>query len=137
VYYLFKDDRWYPRFSPELGWAAFAALLAVLLAVAVGLWTTVWQVKYRDVRFGLRYVTRFWFYLSPVIYPVSQIPPEHRWLLYANPMAPIVETFKWGVLGIGDFYGWPLVSACVVIAVVMTGGVWYFNQSEALSVDKM
>ena len=104
-YYLYKDHRWYLAFGP--GWlvAFLAAFGAVLLATAVGLFTSVWQVRHKEVRYGLRYFTRFWMYVTPVIYPMSQVPPHLRWVIYLNPMAALVETFKWGLLGVGTRSG--------------------------------
>lgn len=137
IYYFFKEGNWYLQISPRLFLGFGAVLLAVLLAIAVGLWTSVWQAKFSDTRMTLRYVTRFWFYATPVIYPMSQIPPEHSWLMYANPMAPIVETFKWATLGVGGFYGGPMLASCTITAVVFAGGLWYFGRAEAASVDNL
>lgn len=137
VYYLFKDHVWYLRFGPQLLVAPFVVVLSLVLAIAIGLWTSVWQLRFREMRYTLRYVTRFWSYLTPVIYPMSQVPPEHRWIIYANPMAPIVETFKWSVLGIGTFPALPLLSSVVVTVVVLAAGLWYFSRAEGNSADRM
>lgn len=137
VYYLYADHRWYLAFGP--GWlvAIGAAVGAVLMAVVVGLFTSVWMTRYRDVRFGIRYVTRFWFYLTPVLYPMSQVPPDLQWVIYLNPMAPIVEAYKWGLLGVGQFPLVPLAASLGVMLVVGSAGVWYFSGSEATSVDNL
>jgi lipopolysaccharide transport system permease protein len=137
VYYLIRDGHWYLRFGPRLVVALLAVLLSVALAVALGLWTSIWQVRVREVRFTLRYVLRFWNYLTPVLYPLSQVPQNYHWLLFANPMAPIVETFKWGVLGIGQLQLTAILSGVGVTTVIFAGGLWYFNRSEATSVDKL
>lgn len=137
LYYLAKTGTWYLVISPRLLMAPVAIALAIWFAVGVGLWTSVLQARFRDLRFTLRYVTRFWFYLTPVIYPVSEVPPEYLWMIYVNPMAPIVETFKWATLGVGGFYPIALLSSFAVSTVVFAGGVWYFGQSEAVAVDKL
>ena len=67
VYFRVADDRWYLVVGPGLLWAVAALGLCVLFAISVGLWTSVWAARARDVRFTLRYVLRFWFYLTPVI----------------------------------------------------------------------
>ena len=136
-YYLYKDHRWYLAFGP--GWlvAFLAAFGAVLLATAVGLFTSVWQVRHKEVRYGLRYFTRFWMYVTPVIYPMSQVPPHLRWVIYLNPMAALVETFKWGLLGVGTFPVVPLLSTVLIIPVIMVLGLWYFTNSEAATVDEL
>jgi lipopolysaccharide transport system permease protein len=137
AYYLVVDGRWYLVLGPQLLFGATAIALTVFFTVAVGLWTSVWMAQFPDLKFGLRYVTRFWFYATPVIYPMSQVPPEHRWLLYVNPMAPLVETFKWATLGVGELPVVPLLTSSVVIALVFIGGVWYFGRTEAEAVDEL
>jgi lipopolysaccharide transport system permease protein len=135
LYYLWKDGRWYLTLGPGLLVALAAAMLSVLMAIAVGLWTSVWQVRAREVRFTLRYVLRFWNYLTPVLYPLSQIPPQYHWAVFLNPMAALVEAFKWGIIGEGVLNPQALTSAVVVLALTLASGVWYFNHAEAASID--
>ena len=137
IYYLVTTGRWYLPLGP--GWiiAIGAAFLGIAIAIAVGLFTTVWQTKHKDVRFGLRYFTSFWFYLTPVIYPMSAVPPDRQWVIYLNPMSSVVETFKWGLLGVGQFPVVPLLCSLAMTLVVGVAGVWYFNRSEAASVDDL
>ena len=137
IYYFFKDNVWYLVIGPRLIVGLFAVVLAVLLSIAVGLWTSVWAAKHEDVRLTLRYFTRFWSYATPIIYPMSQIPPEHRWLMWVNPMAPVVETFKWATLGIGAFYPGPLLASCCIIGVILFSGIWYFGRAESDAIDNL
>ena len=136
-YFLATTGRWYLPVGP--GWliAIGAAFLGIAIAIAVGLFTTVWQTRHKDVRFGLRYFTSFWFYLTPVIYPMSAVPPDRQWIIYLNPMSSVVETFKWGLLGVGQLPVGPLLTSLALTIVTGTAGVWYFNKSEAASVDDM
>ena len=137
VYYFITEHHWYLIISPRLLLGAISIVLTLFFTVSVGLWTSVLQSKFEDLKFGLRYITRFWFYVTPVIYPMSQVPPQHRWLVYVNPMAPLVETYKWSVLGVGEFPAVPLITACVVIALVFIGGVWFFGRAEAAAIDNL
>ena len=137
VYYFLHDGHWYLRIGPGLLFALLAALLSVILTIGVGLWTAVWQTRAREVRYTLGYVMRFWNYLTPVMYPLSEIPPKYRWVMFLNPMAPVVETFKWGVLGIGEFNVRALASGIIVVLLTLLSGIWYFNRSEAVAVDRM
>ena len=137
VYFLATEERWYLVVGPGLLWAAAAVCLCVVFAIAVGLWTSVWAARARDVRFTLRYVLRFWFYLTPVIYPLSQVPEQYRDWIFLNPMAVIVETFKWGILGIGDLYPRGFGVSIGVILIILVGGLRYFTQVESASVDRM
>jgi lipopolysaccharide transport system permease protein len=123
------------------GWhlmAAPAAVVAIVLfALGLGLWTSVWGINVRDVRFTLRYVMQFWFFATPVIYPLSLVPEDWRWLAAANPMAVLIETFKWGVLGVGAPDLPHLALALPLIAAILVAGFWYFAKFEAASVDRI
>lgn len=128
---------WYV--APTPGWfvSVGAVVASLFFAVAIGLWTSVLQARFRDVRFALRYVTPFWFLLTPVVYPMSEVPGRYAWIVALNPMAPIVEAFRWGTLGGSVFPTTAAATSLVLIVVVMATGLWYFNREEATSVDKL
>jgi lipopolysaccharide transport system permease protein len=136
-YHMWVDGVWYARTDPGLLFAALAILGSLVFALAFGLWTSVLQARYRDVRYTLRYGMRFWFYFTPVIYPLSQIPEKWRWLAYLNPMTPIVEGFKWGVFGIGSPSVVALAMGGTLIVATLVGGLWFFLTAEANAVDKL
>lgn len=136
-YFYATTGRFYLVLEPPLLLALAATLLATLFAVAVGLFTAVWQTRYRDVRFTLRYVLRFWFYLTPVIWSFDQLDPKWQWLAALNPMTAIVETFKFGTLGVGTFRPEMLLSTVAMILAILMGGLWYFVRTEAASIDKL
>jgi lipopolysaccharide transport system permease protein len=136
-YYLFKDGVWYLRFGPQLLVAPLCVAVSLLLSAGVGMFTSVWQLRFREMRYTIRYFTGFWSYLTPVIYPMSQVPPEHRWIIYLNPMAPLVETFKWSLFGIGTFPAIPLLCSIGVISLVLLAGIWYFSWVEQSTVDRL
>jgi lipopolysaccharide transport system permease protein len=137
IYYRLTDGTWYVN----LGWDVFRALLAAVLVLAfafsLSLWTAVWQARARDVRFVLRYVVGFWLYLTPVIYPLSMVPADIRWLAQINPLTPPVELFKSGILADAS-YSWPWVGySAAVTLVVFCGGIWHFARSESVTMDKL
>lgn len=74
-------------------------LLTTLLALAVGMWLSALNVKYRDVRFGLPFLVQLWMFVSPVIYPTSFLPEKYRWLLWLNPMTGIIEGYRSALFG--------------------------------------
>jgi lipopolysaccharide transport system permease protein len=137
VYYRANDGMWYVQADPRL-LAALASVLVILaFAFSLSLWTSVWQARARDARFVLRYVIGFWLYLTPVIYPVSQVPERIRWLAYLNPLTAPVETFKWAVLpGLQQSWSWFGYSIAVTI-VAFLAGAWYFARSEGAAMDKL
>jgi lipopolysaccharide transport system permease protein len=105
-------------------------LFAILTALAVGLWLAALNVKYRDVRYTLTFLTQIWLFATPVAYPSSLIPATWRPLYGLNPMAGVVEGFRWSLLGKAEGPGLLLaVSACVVL-LVLIGGLHYFARTE-------
>jgi lipopolysaccharide transport system permease protein len=137
VYYRVNDGVWYVQFGPSLFRSALAALLILTFAFALSLWTSIWQARARDVRFALRYVISFWMPFTPVIYPLTKVPPDLQWLAYLNPLTAPVEMFKSGVL-IGVGYSWPWLGySAVVTAAVLVGGIWHFARTESATMDKL
>jgi lipopolysaccharide transport system permease protein len=110
-------------------------LLAVLTALGVGLWLSALNAIYRDVRYVVPFLVQFWMFASPVAYPSSLVPAKWRPLYGLNPMAGVIEGFRWSLTGTGD----PpsrmlLVSAAVVVAIVVTG-MMYFQKMETTIAD--
>jgi lipopolysaccharide transport system permease protein len=137
LYYRRQDGLWYITLRPELLVAVAAVLLTLVFTVSVGLWTSVLQARYPDVRQGIRYFMPFWMYFTPIIYPVTLVPEPYRWLMALNPMATIVEGFKWGTLGYGHLNATSITISLTMTALTMVSGVWFFNREEAASVDKL
>jgi lipopolysaccharide transport system permease protein len=137
VYFYRRDGIWYITLQPRLVAAVAMILLSLVFSVAVGLWTSVLQARYRDIRYGLRYVLPFGLYLTPIIYPADHVAERWRWLVMVNPMAPIVETFKWATLGEGTVSAAGLATSLTLVAATMVSGLWFFTREEAASVDKL
>ena len=104
-------------------------LLAVLTALAVGLWLSALNVKYRDVRYTISFLIQFWMFATPVAYPSSIVPERWRALYGLNPMAGVVEGFRWALLGKQPPGALLAVSVAVVIAILF-GGLYYFRRME-------
>lgn len=137
TYYLLADGTTYLALGANTLAAVAGLALIVLLAQSLGLWLSVLGAQARDVRFFLRYITGFWFFLTPVIYPLGAVPENLRWLAAINPVTAPVEMVKYGVLGTG---GVPMEALAVTIGfivVVATGGIAFFRRSEAAAVDAM
>jgi lipopolysaccharide transport system permease protein len=137
VYYRVADLVWYV----QPGWGTWRALLAALLILAfafsASLWTAVWQARARDVRFVLRYVVSFWLYFTPVIYPLTMVPAQFRWLAYLNPLTAPVELFKSGILP-GVAYSWPWFGYSFALTVaIFAAGTWHFSRTEGATMDKL
>jgi lipopolysaccharide transport system permease protein len=136
-YHRRQEGIWYITLRPELLVSVAAVAVCLVFTLAVGLWTSVLQARYKDVRQGLRYFMPFWMYFTPIIYPVTIVPEQWRWLLSLNPMAAVVEAFKWGTLGVGHLSAASITSSLSLIALTLVTGLWFFNREEAASVDKL
>lgn len=136
-YFYATQGTAYVVLSPRLLWAVAALILAITFALAIGFFTSVMATVGRDVRFTLGYVLDFWYFLTPVLYSVSMVPEQYRWLLYLNPMAAVVEMFKYGLLGV-DQVELPLAaSATAVTLIVLAAGLWFFTRAESDAVDRV
>src|SRR5207249_10983999 len=87
----------------QLSWAILTLplflLVAFLAALAVGLWLSALNVRYRDVAYAIPLLIQVWLFASPVVYPLSLVPEQYRLLYSLNPMVGVVEGFRWALLG--------------------------------------
>jgi lipopolysaccharide transport system permease protein len=113
----------------------FFLLLAVLTALGVGLWLSALNAIYRDVRYVVPFLIQFWMFASPVAYPSSLVPERWRWLYGLNPMAGVIEGFRWSLTGHGDPPGRLVLVSASVVVVVLLSGVAYFQKMETTVAD--
>jgi lipopolysaccharide transport system permease protein len=110
-------------------------LLALLTALAVGLWLSAINVRYRDVGYAMPFLIQTWMFASPVLYPVTMIPEEYRLAYSLNPMVGVIEGFRWALLGkAAPDFSIMAVSALVVLA-LLAGGVVFFRNMESTFAD--
>jgi len=108
-------------------------LLIVLMAalgLGVGCLVSALTTRYRDLSVAVGFGVQLWMYGSAVVYPLSNIAPEWRWVLVLNPMVPIIEAFRFAFFGAGVVEIWQLVTGAVVCFLVLLGGVMTFNYVE-------
>src|SRR2546426_345134 len=110
-------------------------LLAVLTALGVGLWLSALNAIYRDVRYVLPFLVQFWMFASPVAYPSSLVPERWRWLYGLNPMAGVIEGFRWSLTGHGQPPDLLLAASAGAVLVVLAGGIFYFHRAESTIAD--
>jgi lipopolysaccharide transport system permease protein len=109
--------------------------LAVLTALGVGLWLSAMNAIYRDVRYVVPFLVQFWMFASPVAYPSSLVPARWRWLYGLNPMAGVIEGFRWSLTGHGHpSTGLLAASSAAVLLLVLTGTI-YFQKMEGVIAD--
>jgi homopolymeric O-antigen transport system permease protein len=110
-------------------------LLAVATALAVGLWLATLNVEYRDVRYTIPFLTQFWLFATPIAYPASLVPERWRPLFGLNPMAGVVEGFRWCLLGTETAPGPMVWVSAAVVAVLLASGLVYFRRMERTFAD--
>ena len=116
-------------------WLPAFLLLAVLTALGVGLWLAALNAIYRDVRYVLPFLVQFWMFASPVAYPTSLVPAKWRWLYGLNPMAGVIDGFRWTLTGGGQTPGRMLFVSLGVVIMVLFSGVAYFQKMETTVAD--
>jgi lipopolysaccharide transport system permease protein len=105
-------------------------LLAIMTALGVGLWLSALNVQYRDVRYTIGFLIQFWLFATPVAYSSSLVPERWRPLYGVNPMAGVVEGFRWALLGKSEPPGTLLAVSMAVVILILVGGLYYFRRME-------
>jgi lipopolysaccharide transport system permease protein len=116
-------------------WLAPLSLLALATALGVGLWLSALNALYRDVGYVLPFLVQFWMLASPVAYPSSLVPEKWRWLYGLNPMAGVIEGFRWALTGHGQAPGALLAASAVAVMVILVGGLMFFQRMEGAVAD--
>lgn len=110
-------------------------LLAIASALGVGLWLSALNVRYRDVRYTIGFLIQFWLLATPVAYSSSLIPDRWRALYGLNPMAGVVEGFRWALLGRSQPPGALLAVSGVAVILILIGGLYFFRRLETEFAD--
>jgi lipopolysaccharide transport system permease protein len=118
-------------------WLPVLLLLALFTALGAGLWFSALNALYRDVRYVIPFLIQFWMFASPVAYPSSLVPARWRWLYGLNPMAGVIDGFRWAITGHGRAPGLLLLASSAAVAVVLLGGVFFFNRMESTVADRV
>jgi lipopolysaccharide transport system permease protein len=110
-------------------------LLALVTSLAVGLWLSAMNVQYRDVRYAVPFLTQFWMFATPIAYPSTLLPEPWRTLYGINPMAGVVEGFRWALLG-SDTAPGPMIGVSALAAtIILVTGAFYFRRMEKTFAD--
>ena len=124
--------------QPNWLWVALSPLLVVMMAglgLGFGILISSLTTKYRDLRFLVSFGVQLLMYATPVIYPISSVPAQYQWIIYANPMTSIVEAFRYAFLGAGSVNGLQLLySFCFMLVAVFAGSI-IFNRVEQTFMD--
>src|SRR5207244_2552038 len=110
-------------------------LLAMLTALATGIWLSAMNVRYRDIRYVVPFLTQLWLFASPVTYSVTLVPEQWRFVYRLNPMTGVIEGFRWAVLGIDVAPGPTIFLSALVSLLILSTGVLYFRRTESFFAD--
>jgi lipopolysaccharide transport system permease protein len=113
----------------------FFVLLTMLTALSVSVWLSVINVRYRDVGQAIPFLVQIWLFASPVAYPASVVPENWRFLYNLNPLAGIIEGFRWALLGNQNPPVIVLMSTAIVVLELIYGGIVFFKRMEKTFVD--
>jgi lipopolysaccharide transport system permease protein len=112
-------------------------LLALLTVLGVGLWLSALNALYRDVRYVIPFIIQFWMLASPVYYSSQLVPQRYRWLYGLNPMAGVIDGFRWALTGRGTAPGAILFASVAMVLFAVVGGLAYFNRMEGNIADRV
>jgi len=133
IYFLFIGV----KVSPN----AYAFLLPVLvlmlagLSLGFGIIISSMTTKYRDLTILFTFIVQLWMYATPIIYPLSTMSPKKQWIMALNPVTSIVETFKYGTMGVGTFSWGQLGYSFSFMVVILIVGIVVFNKVQRSFMD--
>jgi lipopolysaccharide transport system permease protein len=117
-------------------WLPLFLLLALITSLGTGLWFSAMNVQFRDVRYTVPFIAQFWMFATPIVYPSSLIEnPLLRTLYGINPMAGVVEGFRWALLGTDTAPGPITIVSCLAALALLVSGAFYFRRMEKTFAD--
>lgn len=127
---------WYGIVPEPTIWAIpLFMVMAAVTALSVSLWLAALNVQYRDIRYVVPFLIQFWLFATPIVYPSSLVPEQWRPLYGLNPMAGVVEGFRWALLGQAEAPGAMLVVSILTVVLILIGGIYYFRHMEEIFAD--
>jgi lipopolysaccharide transport system permease protein len=116
-------------------WLPFFVLLALVTSIGVSLWLAAMNVQFRDVRYTIPFLTQVWLFVTPIAYPSSLLPEAWRTVYGLNPMAGVVEGFRWALLGTDTAPGKMILVSTLVALTLLISGAFYFRRMEQSFAD--
>jgi len=110
-------------------------IFAVLAALSIGIWLSALNVEFRDVRYTIPFLTQVWMFITPLAYASSLVPSKWRLIYGLNPMAGVVEGFRWALLGKTSAPSVLLAASIPAVILLLVGGSYYFRRMERTFAD--
>jgi lipopolysaccharide transport system permease protein len=111
------------------------ALFALVTALAIGIWFSALNVRYRDVQYTIPFLTQFMLFATPIAYSMTLLPEKYRVVYGINPMAGVVEGFRWSIFRAHDAPQVTTVVSAVAVLVLLVSGLAYFRRTERTFAD--
>jgi lipopolysaccharide transport system permease protein len=121
--------------TPNVLWLPLFLLLALVTSLGVGLWLSAMNVQFRDVHYTIPFLTQALLLVTPIAYPSSLLSEPWRTLYGLNPMAGVVEGFRWALLGTDTAPGPMTIVSAFVALVLFVSGALYFRRMEQSFAD--
>jgi lipopolysaccharide transport system permease protein len=133
IYFAMKGAPIHPNWTLAL----FPVLVATMgiMGLSFGMIISAMTTKYRDLQFLVQFGVQLLMYATPVIYPISAVPEQYRWIISANPMTSIIETFRYSFLGSGGFSVRSLIFSIGITIFLFIFGLIIFNRTEKNFMD--
>jgi lipopolysaccharide transport system permease protein len=133
IYYLLSGSNINP--NKILFVVPLLIILIGFLGLSFGIIISSLTTKYRDLKFLVAFAVQLMMYASPIVYPLSIVPEKYKWLILANPVTSIIETFKYAFLGVGEFNWTHLSYSFVFTLVLFFIGLIIFHRVEKSFMD--
>ena len=133
IYYLIQTDLIHP--NKMLVLIPFLIILIGFMALSFGIIISSLTTKYRDLKFLVTFGIQLMMYASPIVYPLSIVPEKYKWIIVANPVTSIIETFKYAFLGVGEFSWLYLAYSTLFTIVLFLIGLVIFHRVEKSFMD--
>ncbi len=117
-----------------LAFLPLTLMLLVIFTLGIGQFLAALNVNYRDIKHALPFIVQLWLFASPVVYPMSMVPEQYKWMVSLNPIAGIIETIR--ALISGHSIPWDILGiSCAVTVMVFIFGIWYFQRTARRFAD--
>lgn len=136
IYFLIDRGKLYVVPSPQVAIACGGILLLAVWGLSLALWTAPISIYTRDVRLSFGYVTQFWYFVTPIAYPISSIPPKYQPIAELNPLTAPIEMVKYGFLQTAPPTTRSYLACFIGLSVFLAVALWLFSRFERAAVER-
>jgi lipopolysaccharide transport system permease protein len=135
VYHFLPSANYNAEITLNVLWLPLFFLLALVTTLGVTFWLSAMNAQFRDVRYIVPFLVQVWLFLTPIAYPSSLVDMPWRLLFGLNPMAGVVEGFRWALLGTDTAPGPLIIVSTVTAIILLVSGAFYFRKMERVMAD--